>query len=110
MLARLRILLGIAEDSEDAVLQFCLDFASQAVLSYCNLDALPEALEWTVIAMAADKYRMEGYGKKEAPTGAVSSLSQGDVSVSYQDAAARDTCGLLKNYTATLNRFRRLAW
>jgi len=60
--------------------------------------------------MAADKYRMEGYGKKEAPMGAVASLSQGDVSVSYKDATSQDTSGLLKNYTTILNRFRRLAW
>ena len=110
MLAKLKNLLGMTEDSEDAVLQFCLDFATQAVLAYCNLDELPSALEWTVTAMAADKYRMEGYGKKEAPMGAVASLSQGDVSVSYKDAASQDTSGLLKNYTSTLNRFRRLAW
>jgi len=110
MLAKLKILLGIDGDSEDAVLAFCLDFATQAVLAYCNLDELPSALEWTVTAMAADKYRMEGYGKKEAPMGAVASLSQGDVSVSYKDAASQDTSGLLKNYTTILNRFRRLAW
>ena len=110
MLAKLKILLGIDGDSEDAVLAFCLDFATQAVLAYCNLDELPSALEWTVTAMAADKYRMEGYGKKEAPMGAVASLSQGDVSVSYKDATSQDTSGLLKNYTTILNRFRRLAW
>lgn len=110
MLAKLKNLLGMTEDSEDAVLQFCLDFATQAVLAYCNLDELPTALEWTVVALAADKYRMEGYGSKDAPVGAVASLEQGDVSVSYQDAAVQDTSGLLKNYTSTLNRFRRLAW
>lgn len=110
MLTKLKILLGITEDSKNAVLQFCLDFAVQAAIDYCNLDVLPAALEWTAIALAADKYRMEGYGSAEAHTGAVSSVSQGDESISYKDAANQDVSGLLKNYTVTLNRYRRLAW
>lgn len=110
MLVKLKSLLGITEGGQDTVLSFCLEFAARAALDYCNLGELPTALEWTVTAMAADKYRMEGYGSAEAPTGAVSSVSQGDESISYKEAAAQDASGLLKNYTTTLNRYRRIAW
>ena len=40
----LRLLLGLAEGEQDVFLQHCLTSAEALALSYCHLDALPEAL------------------------------------------------------------------
>lgn len=107
----LRLLLGLAEGEQDAVLQHCLTSAEALALSYCHLDALPEALSPVALDMAVDLYRMDGYGQAEAPRGAVSAVTEGEQSISFAGAAASaDASGLLKNYAARLNAYRKLRW
>lgn len=64
-----------------------------------------------VLDMAVDLYRMGGYGQAEAPRGAVSAVTEGEQSISFAGAAASaDASGLLKNYAARLNAYRKLRW
>lgn len=108
--ALLNKLLGLGQDEE--VLVFCLMSCEQAILDYCALSELPEALEPLLVQMAADKFRMSGFGAAETPTGPVKSLSEGSKSVTFSGAAeaSADTSGLLNNYAAQLQRYRRLRW
>lgn len=109
-LERLKKLLGIADDSKDEVLQFTIDNVMDMVLNYCNITEVPEKLENIILSMCVDKYRAESLGS-ETSQGAVKSISEGDVSVSYGSAySVSDNPGMefLKGYKAQLDRFRRL--
>jgi hypothetical protein len=109
-LLALRELLGIPEGEQDAVLTHCLGSCEALALDYCHLETLPERLWPVVVDMAVDRYRMSGYGRTDAPHGAVASLSEGEQSVSFADAAGLDPSGLLKGYAARLNAYRKLRW
>lgn len=110
VLERLKKLLGIADYSKDELLQFTIDNVTDMVLNYCNIPKVPEKLENIILSMCVDKYRAESLGS-ETSQGAVKSISEGDVSVSYGSAySVSDNPGMefLKGYKAQLDRFRRL--
>lgn len=107
-LALLNALLG--EGRNEQVLAFCLSDCERLILDYCNLDALPEGIDPLLVRMAADRFRMGGYGQADAPGGPVAALSEGSKSVSFAGAAAVDASGLLGDYAKQLSRYRRLAW
>ena len=115
MLEKLKLLLGITGEEQDAVLSFVLDTITDMVMNYCNLDEIPPRLENIVVRMAADQYRSEGYGQAAAPQTA-QSVSRGDVTVSYGSAASNTAeitgsgKSILDDYRAQLNAFRRLRW
>ena len=61
--------------------------------------------------MAMDLYRNENIGQEESASGPVSSMTEGDTSVSfrqYVDEHFKDT--VLKNYRPVLNRYRRIVF
>ncbi len=116
MTQKLKLLLGITGGEQDGVLSFVLETATGLVLGYCNLDEIPPQLENTVVRMAADLYRSEGYGQAAAPQVA-QSVTRGDVTVSYGSGNSSNTAELtgagksiLDDYRAQLNAFRRLRW
>lgn len=113
-LLKFKPLIGIevTDTSADASLSFILEDVENIILNYCNLQTLPKGLETTAYRMAMDIYRNENVGSADyaAP---VSSLSEGDTSVSYSGSAYADSGyrdSLLKNYSLQLNNFRRLKW
>ena len=112
MINTLKSLLGPNVNEEAA--QFCLDDAQQLVLDYCNLEDLPAGLESTVIRMAVDMYRLEGYGQAAVPKGPVTAVKEGDQSVSFAAdrgvAIAGSGASLLKGYARRLNSYRKLRW
>lgn len=111
MLPVLRTLIGArAEAASDEILLYCLDDCMELALRYCSIEELPDGLARVVIDMAADKYRLSGYGRAEPVRGAVTQIREGEQSVSFGGAAALDASGLLKNYAARLNAYRRLRW
>jgi len=81
MLTTLLSLLGADVDKDMA--KFCLSVAIDHVLDYCNIPKIPLRLKTTVIRIAADIYRVEGYGNAEAPDGAVQSVKEGEQSITY---------------------------
>lgn len=110
-LEKLKLLLGISGEQQDALLQFTLDDVEDMICAYCNIEVLPEGLENTAYRMAMELYRNENLGHEESPPGSVSSISEGDTSTSfnpYVSEGYKDS--LLKDYKAVLNRYRRVVF
>lgn len=108
-LEKLKQLLGIGDDKQDAVLEFIISDVEETIKNYCNLEKVPEGLLQTSYRMAMDLYRNENIGHEESALGSVSSLSEGDTSTSfrqYADDHFKDT--VLKNYMPSLNRYRKV--
>ena len=112
MLEKLLALLGDGANTTAA--EFCLDECTHLALGYCNLDALPAGLESTVLRMAVDLYRLQGYGQAAAPEGPLTAVKEGDQSISYAADRAGAIAGagaaLLTNYAVRLNAYRKLRW
>ncbi|MBP3542684.1 MAG: phage head-tail connector protein [Lachnospiraceae bacterium] len=108
MLDKLKALLGIEGEETDKLLSFALDTAKETICNYCHIKEVPEGLCMTQVRMAAEFYQNELSG--EAGENAVSSVNLGDVTVAFGNTTAtkRYQEGLMKNYRAQLNRYRRL--
>lgn len=108
MFDTLKEMLGV--EDKDVQIEFALQSAKDIVTDYCNIEEIPKSLETTVIRMAMDIYRNEQPGESEKPQ-AVKSVSVGDTSTSFGDAASDDYAqSILKNYTKQLNRYRRVTF
>lgn len=108
-LEKLKQLLGIADESQDAELEFIILDVEETIKNYCNLTEVPEGLLQTSYRMAMDLYRNENIGHEESALGSVSSISEGDTSTSfrrYADDHFKDT--VLKNYSPLLSRYRKV--
>ncbi|MBY6879664.1 hypothetical protein EXN65_20090 [Clostridium botulinum] len=111
-LEKLKKLLGISldDDSKDFLLEFVLEDLEQIVKDYCHMREIPEALNNTVLKMAIDMYRNENLGEEENSLGSVSSITEGDTSISYRSSATEFKDTLIKDYKAQLNKYRKLVW
>lgn len=111
-LDKLKRLLGLSpvDTTKDDILQFIIDDINETILNYCNLTEMPIGLVNTSYRMAIDLYRNENLGDESIPLGSVSSISEGDTSISYRSNIAEFKDTLLKNYKTQLNKHRRLAW
>ena len=108
-LAKLKKLLGIEDDSEDTILEFVIADVEETIKNYCHVEKIPGGLINTGYRMAMDLYRNENIGSCTGATGAVASITEGDTSTSFRvDDNFNDT--VLKNYKASLNRYRKVAW
>lgn len=109
---KLKRLLGIesTDCSQDIHLEFVLGDVEEMVLNYCNLSQIPKGLINTVYRMAMDLYRSESIGEAEGPTGGITSIKEGDTTVTFSQNENQFKDSLLKNYTAQLNHYRKLAW
>jgi len=105
MLKKIKLITGITDNDE--LLRFLLDSVTQSIINYCNVEELPVELENTAVMMAVDLCRSEQFGGAEAPQ-TVSSIAEGDTKVSFQ--VNPEVNSLIKNYTAQLNRFRRVTF
>ena len=112
MLEKLKILLGIEDNSKDFVLQLTIDIVTDMVLNYCHIKEIPSGLENVVVSMCIDKYRAENYGQENSE-GTVKSISEGDVSVSFGSAfstSENPSIEFLKNYKSQLDIYRKVVW
>ena len=110
-LAKLKALLGIADDSKDVILEFVIADVEETIKNYCHVDKMPEGLSNTGYRMAMDLYRNENIGSEEAAAGMISSIRRGDTSTSFRqsvDDNFKDT--VLKNYRSVLNRYRKVCF
>lgn len=108
-------LIGVQPDdtAADSLLAFVLGNVEEIILNYCNIRTIPPGLEKTAYRMAMDLYRNEGFGQAESSGGSVSSIEEGDTTVSFTGGAYADkgfSDSLLKAYAGQLNRYRRLVW
>ncbi len=109
---RLKKLLGFSreDDSKDTILEFILEDVEEMVKNYCNVPTIPEQLNSTILRMAIDMYKNESLGSEDIALGSISSISEGDTSVSYRSSASEFKESLLKDYKSQLNRYRNLRW
>lgn len=110
-LEKLKALLGIADESKDAVLDFIIVDVEETIKNYCQIEEVPQGLINTAYRMAMDLYRNENIGSEDCALGSVSSITEGDTSTSfrqYADDNFKDT--VLKNYKPQLNRYRKVVF
>ncbi|BDR66978.1 phage protein [Clostridium tetani] len=105
-------LLGIPleDNSKDFLLEFALEDVEQIVKNYCHIKEVPEELNTTVLKMAIDMYRNENLGEEGNSLGSISSITEGDTSVSYRSSVAEFKDSIIKDYKAQLNKYRKLVW
>lgn len=106
----LKDMLGIKDKDKDIILQFVLGDVKQIVKDYCHIKEIPKELNTTVLKMAIDMYRNENLGEEESSLGSISSITEGDTSISYRSNAAEFKDSLLNDYKAQLNKYRKLVW
>lgn len=108
----LKSLLGIAEDDtpKDISIKFSLEDSYETIQNYCHTDGVAKGLYNTMFRMAIDLYRNENIGCEESSMGVVSSISEGDTTVSYKNPASDFKESLLKNYKIQLNKYRKVRW
>lgn len=107
---KLKRLLGIEDDNSDFMVDFLIEDVEEIIKNYCNVEEVPEGLLNTAYRMAMDLYRNENIGRESAAV-SVSSITEGDTSTSfvqYADDNFKDT--ILKNYSRTLNRYRKVVF
>lgn len=75
----LKLLLGITDDSKDALLNHFLEQAEHTACSYCNVDTLPEQYSGAVVDLAAHLYLVREDGNIKTKT-------QGERTVGYFEA------------------------
>ena len=100
----LDIVLAELELSEPtALIELDIARVIQQVKNYCNLDVLPEALNFTVADMVVDlQHERSGECINFTDT------DMGDTSYSFSVDDAIDN--LVRDYKSNLNAFRRLRW
>ena len=110
-LEELKAHIGISEDntSQDSAVRCILCDVQETIINYCNLTELPSGLKHTAYRMALDLYRYDRPGSKEGPV-SVASVTEGKTSTSFTRASEALQGGTLSDYTAQLNRYRKLGW
>lgn len=111
-LEKLKKILGMSleDNSKDFLLEFTLEDIEQIVKDYCHIKDIPKELNTTVLKMAIDLYRNENLGEEESSLGSISSITEGDTSISYRSAASEFKDTLIKDYKSQLNKYRKLVW
>lgn len=106
MLTVFKKLIGKEEDEE--LLLFILNSVEETVLAYCHRQDIPNGLKNTVVRMAVDVYKEEGYGIA-GDTGTIQSVKVGDTSTTFKTEKSTEyTSSLLKNYETTLKHYRKV--
>jgi len=116
---KLKVLLGIQDDeSKEYQAEFAYEQAEEMVKNYCRIDRVPTGLSNVVLSMAIDLYRAGNFGSEAPATGAVQSISEGDIEVAFRPAVStaenrymeNPGMAFLKNYVAQLDRYRKAGW
>ena len=109
--------LGFDVISEQPALVYAIEYTRETILNDINRDEIPEGLKMTFIDMACGNYlkNMKATGQIDiSSSGKVSSITEGDVTVSFDNGSSGDTSFdsliqtlLTPRYVA---RYRRLVW
>lgn len=95
------------ELAEDEHLDYILAELVQRVLNYCNIEEIPDELDYTIARMA-DLALRQATGQLD---GEAKTIKVGDTSVSFDaDAATKALNRLMGDFEGELNEFRRLRW
>ena len=112
LIKTLKALVGEKSTDKDALYEFIVDKAWEAVCNYCRIDTVPEGLNYALLSMCVDMCRMENYGEEQAGE-TTKSVTEGDVSVTFDTAsniADNPMSAFLKDYAYQLNRYRKAGW
>lgn len=100
--------------SEDKALEFAARRSTEMVKGYCKIKEIPQELLGVCICIGLRLYDGEGYGKTEnGSSGAVKSIREGQVSVSFQDEKnlqETDKNKILESFSTELTHFRKMSW
>ena len=117
-LALVKALTGLT-NLDDTIAAFYLSQAEQFILDYCGICSLPKQLEGVKVQIAAKMIRENtsedgSKGSAGEVKGTVSSLSDGNQSVSYSSGAGSsssftyDQASIVTAFGTMLNRYRKL--
>lgn len=117
LLEKLNKLKGVTDTKSDDVFSFAIETAIFDVLNYCHfgIEDWPLELDNTTILMAIDNINETSFSlSADSVGGEVKSLTEGDFSISKETKAEAyqkimQAPSFARNYSRTLNSFRRLA-
>lgn len=101
------------QDISEAAQELAIDEVKQTILNYCHIDTVPAALNYTWANMALDLLLyQQGVTSGETQTGPVSSISEGDTTVTFggENAHQAKLDDMVLDYRAQLQTFRQVKW
>lgn len=112
---------GIGITADDLALSFAAGKVEEHIKNFCNVEEVPEGLEYAATDMACGEYlnQLLLLGKLDAETfpvnAAVKSIDEGDVKITFMDnTSAEDKLTAyiqyLLNHENDLITYRRLRW
>ena len=109
-ISTIKSMIGISDESLDAILRIYVATVNQSILNYCNIDELPSALNYTLCQMVADTYNeMKSRSGTGSVVGNVSSISEDGRSVSFTNGSEfKVAIDDRISKTRELNRFKKL--
>ena len=109
-ISTIKSMIGISDESLDAILRIYVVTVTQSILNYCNIDELPSALNYTLCQMVADTYNeMKSRSGTGSVVGNVSGISEDGRSVSFTNGSEfKVAIDDRISKTRELNRFKKL--
>lgn len=108
LLEQVKLLLGIRDTEKDALLSVLCDTVTEQVKAYCHLTNVSGAgLQGLMADMVVSRYRACGYGQEAEPK-VVSSISEGDTSLSYKTTQSAASVELTEDDWQALSPYRKL--
>ena len=109
-ISTIKSMIGISDESLDAILRIYVATVTQSILNYCNIDELPSALNYTLCQMVADTYNeMKSRSGTGSVVGNVSGISEDGRSVSFTNGSEfKVAIDDRISKTRELNRFKKL--
>ena len=109
-ISTIKSMIGISDESLDAILRIYVATVTQSILNYCNIDELPSALNYILCQMVADTYNeMKSRSGTGSVVGNVSSISEDGRSVSFTNGSEfKVAIDDRISKTRELNRFKKL--
>lgn len=77
-----KMLLGIADASQDSLITYLDNVVSGMAMRYCRLSVMPDEMMDVLAGMVAERYRANQYGQSNTPQ-IVESITDGDESVRF---------------------------
>lgn len=107
--------LQITDNARDALITGFVEELEQRILSFCNIDAVPDGLKFVWASMTIDVLKVEQQTLPEvaAATPVATEIKLGDTTVKEAVGTAAKKSALddiVLNYRIDLNRYRKLRW
>lgn len=111
--------LGIkVEDADEGALAFAENKTREHIKNVCNLDYVPDALEYLATDMACGEFLrdrlLSGLVDSAAAESALKAITEGDVSLEYDTGSGKSAAdrllAILGRGEADLYRFRKMCW